>query len=344
MDDLTLVARLRDGYPAGIDLAEPERLLAAEITAASSARSGRPARRRGTAGPGRRFGPKLVVVGAVAAAVAATGVIALQNVPARRAARPGASPRTSSDTSGLRLADYASRAAASEPAWQPNQWVYSDILRPHALPKPGATNPTISWTQVDGHHFAYYLDGKLVIRNQMPYLGQLTSVFEKTVTEGGMYSYLLSLPTTPAALRAVIVHNLETSPIQKGLRPPGTGNYGVWQTIQTTLMGTVLPPKLLAAVYGVLATDPAVHFDKSVTDNAGQTGVGFYMREGVWRYEIMINPSTYAYMGSDYVAVATRTQRWTADGVTHTRIIKKGQKGWTDLVASGIVQQPGQKP
>ncbi|MGC1282831.1 MAG: hypothetical protein WA895_07850, partial [Streptosporangiaceae bacterium] len=225
-----------------------------------------------------------------------------------------------------------------------NQWVYSDILRPQALPKPGATNPTISWTQVDGHQFAYYRDEKLVIRNEVPYLGQLTSVFEKTVTEGGKYSYLLSLPTTPAALRAVIVNNLETSPIQKGPHPPGTGNYGVWQTIETTLMGTVLPPRLLAAVYGILATDPAVHFDKSVTDNAGQTGVGFYMTEGVWRYEIMINPSTYAYMGVEAVAVATWSQHWTADGVTHTRIIKKGQEGWSDLVASGIVQHPGQKP
>ena len=35
---------------------------------------------------------------------------------------------------------------------------------------------------------------------------------------------------------------------------------------------------------------------------------------------------------------------FTADGVTHTRIIKKGQEGWSDLVASGIVQHPGQKP
>ena len=106
-----------------------------------------------------------------------------------------------------------------------------------------------------------------------------------------------------------------------------------------------LPPKLLAAVYGILATDPAVHFDKSVTDNVGQTGVGFYVVEGVWKYEIMINPSTYAYMGVDALAVRSWTRHWTVDGVTHTGIhIKKGQGGWTDLVASGIVQRPGQKP
>jgi hypothetical protein len=348
MDELTLVARLRDGYPAGVDLSEPERLLAAEITAASSAGSGsgRRARRRRSARTGRRFGPKLVAVGAVAATIAATAVIALQNVPTSPAARVGGSSRTSADARGLRLADFASQAAASAPAWQPNQWVYSDILRPEALPKPGATNPTITWTQVDGHQFAYYRDGKLVVRNEVPYLGQTTAVFEKVVTEGDKYSYLLSLPTTPAALRAVIVHNLETLPGPKtGPLAAGTGNYGVWRAIEATLIGTVLPPKLLAAVYGILATDPAVHFDKSVTDNAGQTGVGFYVVQGgIRKEELMINPSTYAFMGGESIGLASQTQHYTIDGHAYTQVIKKGLNGWTDLVRSGIVQHPGQKP
>jgi hypothetical protein len=345
MDELTLVAQLRDGYPAGIDLTEPERRLAGEIRAAADTGPDHRTRRMGGTRSASRFGPKLVVTGAVAAAVAVGAVVALQTVPSHPAVKAGGSSRTTTDAIGLQLASYASRAAASVPAWQPNQWVYSDILRPQALPKPAATNPTITWTQVDGHQFAYYRDGKLVIRNEVPYLGQLTSVFEKTVTEGGVYSYLLSLPTTPAALRAVIVHNLETSPIQKGPLPPGTGNYGVWQTIETTLIGTVLPPKLLAAVYGILATDPAVHFDKSVTDNAGQTGVGFYIVRGdVWKEEIMINPSTYAFMGIETIALTTQTQHHTIDGHNYTRTIKKGLNGFTDLVNSGIVQEPGQTP
>lgn len=356
MDELTLVGRLRDGYPAGIDLSEPERLLAAEIAAATAVGAGCGTRRR-AAGPGRRFGPKLVVVGAVAAAAAAATVIAIQNVPARPAARPGASPRPSADAAGLRLASYASKAAASEPAWQPNQWIYSDVLNSAPGPsKPGGTSASIiTWTQVDYHQFAYYgkigasTSGKLVIQNEVPFLGQEAAAFEGSVTNGDLYSYLQSLPTTPAALRAVIVHNLETHPelkrIPAALGGPVTGNYGVFVAIEGTLDGTILPPKLLAAVYGVLATDPAVHFDKSVTDNVGQTGVGFYAMAGVWKYEIMINPSTYAYMGVNAVAVASWTPHWTVDGVIHTGVhIKKGQGGWTDLVASGIVQQPGQKP
>ena len=312
MDELTLVARLRDGYPAGVDLSEPERLLAAEITAASSAGSGsgRGARRRRSARTGRRFGPKLVAVGAVAATIAATAVIALQNVPTSPAARVGGSSRTSADARGLRLADFASQAAASEPAWQPNQWVYSDILRPQALPKPGATNPTISWTQVDGHQFAYYRDEKLVIRNEVPYLGQLTSVFEKTVTEGGKYCICCRCrdPGGTASGHREQPGNL---PDTEGTAPARHWQLRSVANNRDDADGHRLPPRLLAAVYGILATDPAVHFDKSVTDNAGQTGVGFYMTEGVWRYEIMINPSTYAYMGVEAVAVATWSQHWT---------------------------------
>jgi hypothetical protein len=359
MDELTLVAQLRDNYPAGIDLREPERRLAAEISAATAVGAGRRTR-RAAAGPGRRFGPKLVVAGAVAAAAAAATVIAIQNVPARPAARAGASPRTSADAAGLRLASYASRAAASEPAWQPNQWIYSDVLNSSPGPeKPGGTSDSvITWTQVDQHQFAYYgngasTSGKLVIENEVPFLGQKTGAFGRPVTNGDLYSYLQSLPTNPAALRAVIAHNVETydqKPDMKKLarlfgQPIVTGNYGVWYVIQETLDGTILPPKLLAAVYGILATDPAVHFDKSVTDNVGQTGVGFYTMEGVWKYEIMINPSTYAYMGVNTVAVASWSRHWTVDGVTHSFVVKKGQdNGWTDLVASGIVQHAGQKP
>jgi hypothetical protein len=345
MDELTLVARLRDNNPGGIDLSEPERLLAAEISAATAAGPGRGTRRRRAAGPGR-FGPKLVVVGAVAAAVAAAAVIALQNVPAHRARGPSGA---SADASGLQLASHAAQAAAGAPAWQPNQWIYSDILLPAPVPKPGATNPTIGWTQVDMHQLAYYQNGKLVIRNEVPFLGQTWPVFGQPVTEGDVYAYLQSLPTNPAALRAVIVNNLKTypqSPFTTGPLAVGTGDYGVWHVISGTLTTWILPPKLLAAVYGVLAANSAVHFDKSVTDNAGQTGVGFYIVQGIFKDEIMINPSTYAYMGTEDFALASQTWhgRLAHDGHTFTRVIRKGEEDWQDLVQSGIVQQPGQTP
>jgi hypothetical protein len=358
MDELTLVAQLRDNYPAGIDLIEPERRLAAEISAATSTgpvhgtrrapRTRRTPRMR-AAGSGRRFGPKLVVGGTVAAGIAAAAIIALQSVPAHPVPRPGSSRRTSADALGLRLASYASKAAASEPAWQPNQWVYSEILNPEAAPKPGATNPTIMWMQVDYHQLAYYQHGKLHIRNEVPYLGQITDAFGRPLPQGDLYSYLQSLPTTPAALRAIIEHNLKTYPQGPKTGPFASANKPLlWNAIEGTLTTIVLPPKLLAAVYGVLAADPGVHFDKSVTDNAGQAGVGFYVTQHfltrTYVHVVMINPSTYAYLGLEIFSPVTQTWHFTMGGKTYTRTIPKGEIDWTDLVASGIVQEPGQKP
>ncbi len=57
------------------------------------------------------------------------------------------------------------------------------------------------------------------------------------------------------------------------------------------MQNVVLPPTLLAGLYGVLARDPAVHFDRSVTGLAGRVGVGFYtVQEGFLKEEIVINP------------------------------------------------------
>lgn len=94
----------------------------------------------------------------------------------------------------------------------------------------------------------------------------------------------------------------------------------------------------------VLAANPVVHFDKSVTDSAGQTGVGFYSVADGFRGEIMIDPSTYVYLGSESFAIRSQTWRRTVDGHTVTSVIKKGLYGWSDLVATGIVHHPGQKP
>jgi hypothetical protein len=346
MDELTLVARLRDDYPAGIDLTEPERLLAAEIRNASAWVEDHGRRGKRAAGSGRRFAPRLVVAGAVAAAAAvAATVSAVQAMPARPAPRP----RASADVLGLRLASYASKAAASAPAWQPDQWIYSEVLFPPGFPnKPGETNPSVMWTRVDYRELAGYHNGKLTVTNWAPYSGQITSAFGRSVTYGNLYSYLQSLPTTPAALRAVIEHNVANRP------GPTTGPFAsaakpaLWNAIQVTLTTCVLPPKLLAAVYGILATEPGVRFDKSVTDNAGQTGVGFYvMRHFLGRTSedvIMINPTTYAYLGGETFSPTTQTWSFKVGGKTVTRTWRKGEVGWLDLVASGIVQEPGQKP
>jgi len=104
----------------------------------------------------------------------------------------------------------------------------------------------------------------------------------------------------------------------------------------------VVSPQLYAGFYGVLASLPNVRFDRSVADIAGRKALGLYtVQEGYLKDEIMINSTTYAYMGEQYVALRAHTDVGT-DGTEH---IKKGQiLGWSALLDYGIVNNPGQLP
>ncbi|HEX5289746.1 MAG TPA: hypothetical protein VFX25_12820 [Streptosporangiaceae bacterium] len=89
----------------------------------------------------------------------------------------------------------------------------------------------------------------------------------------------------------------------------------------------MLPPQLNAALYGVLAKLPGVSFDKSVTDASGRTDAGFStVQEGYLKEEIMVSPSTFAYLGLEEVAVVNHTTNAT-DGIF--RIVKGQVLGWT---------------
>jgi hypothetical protein len=122
---------------------------------------------------------------------------------------------------------------------------------------------------------------------------------------------------------------------------PGKNRYPD-PAIEALMQNVVLPPRLLAGLYGVLARDPAVHFDRSVSDIAGRTGAGFYtVQEDYLKEEIVINPRTYAYMGYQDVAVRAHT----SVGTDMTSHFHKGQVlGWEARLASRIVQRAGQLP
>jgi hypothetical protein len=111
----------------------------------------------------------------------------------------------------------------------------------------------------------------------------------------------------------------------------------------------VLPVRLRASLYAVLASDPAVHFDPRVSDFAGQTGVAFFTRQdGYVDEEIVINPRTYAYMGDRVVAYrAEALPEQVNSGVSSGPYlhVKKGQiLGEEAFLASGIVAHAGQVP
>jgi hypothetical protein len=155
------------------------------------------------------------------------------------------------------------------------------------------------------------------------------------------YSYLNSLPTDPAGLRAVILS--QNSPRMPWYQPDP--NVAVFSAIAMLLTGQTegvwLPPRLAATMYRLLQQTPGVDFD-TAADLAGRTGLGFYMVMGGWeKEELVINPTTYSYMGNEWIAVRAHEDVGT-DGTRH---ISKGQVlGWEALLASAIVRRPGQIP
>jgi hypothetical protein len=298
------------------------------------------------------------VAGLAAAAAIAAGVVAWSGHsaptgPTAGGPHPAAGPSFGPSGTAAQLVDHATLAAAAGPAFNPgpHQWIYTDVLQATSSAGTGGylKGAPIGrleqkiWTRVDYQEYAYLKDGKLLIVPANVPRSVKTGQAVQPVPFGWpsvSYPYLNSLPTSPARLMAVIKDNLKTQPDPIGAA--GTGNVGVFNAVQALLRNTVLPPRLLAALYGVLARDPGVHFERSVTDLAGRTGVGFStVQDGYLKEQIVINPKTYAYMG--YIDVAVRAHSSTGlDGTAHFRV---GQiLGWEALLGAGIVQHPGQLP
>lgn len=308
----------------------------------------------------RRRAIRGAVVAAAGAAAAAVG-IAVVVVPEAGGARPGVKPTPSavSPTPGPRraataaeLVAYATQAAAAQPPFSPgpHQWIYTEILRADSsageggflFGPPDKRQTVRNWMRVDHRESATLEHGKLVITAlstslNLPPQPRGHRQIVASQLEGWpstSYRYLNSLPSDPVRLRAVIAANVKR---QHG----GSGDTAIFDAIYNLLQSTVLPPRLNAALYGVLTRLPGVRFD-ATTDLAGRPGQGLYMvQEGYLKMEIVVNSRTYAYMGYEDVAVRAHTAVAT-DG---TRRIRKGQVlGWESLLASGVVDRPGQLP
>jgi hypothetical protein len=341
MDELTLVARLRHDIPAGTDLTGPERRLAAEIRAASapSAAHSRPRTIR-------RYGRRLAIAGTLAAALAITIPIAASQ-PAGRGPRTGAGPAAPiaglAATNAAELVAYATRAAAAAPAFdpKPHQWIYTKQMVALAG-KDGTTliGPPYKlvtfqgWTRADYRLEAAIKHGRLMISQcacRGGFIGGWPFGFPID------YPYLDSLPASPAKLKAVIAANIA----RRSMGMSG-GDIGIFDAIKALMGNAVLPARLDATFYRLLATLRGVHFDGSATDIAGRHEVGFYAIENGYRkMEIVINPTTYAYVGEKEVAIKSHTDVAT-DRTLHFR---KGELlDWTGLLQAGVVQHAGQLP
>jgi hypothetical protein len=350
MDELIHVALLRRDLlgDGSLDLAEPARRLDAEISAARG-RPIAPARRR------PRYRRSLAIAGGAMAAAAAGAIVVSQTLPGGAALSPAHLPQHAHPAqhaapalpapaaSAAQFVAYATKAASTttfDPS--PDQWVYRKevIAGPLGLPHQGSATPPAQritferWLSGDFQRGASIKKGKVVTGPSSYTVGQLDGWPEMKLPTS--YKYLNSLPDSPAALTQLIASANQVDPTT------AQGGAAVFRAVEDLMQFIVLPPKLNATLYGVLAKLPGVRFDSSVTDISGRTDAGFSItEEGYFTNEIMVSPSTFAYLGMQWTAIKAHTDVAT-DGTYH---IVKGQiLAWQAVLGSGIVNQAGQRP
>jgi hypothetical protein len=281
------------------------------------------------------------------------------------AAWPQSEPSYGRATTAAQLVDYATRASAAGPdrAPEPDEWVVTKFEL--ATSPEGPNGPPygplnqrqvfLQWHRADGCYQTNSVEFPASLAATKTVTGKLTV----SKTDGAMlsgvtdclatlvygwksvsYAYLNSLPTDPAKLEAVILRYNHTGSM---LPTPADA---VFAAIARLLEdgepeGVVVPPKLEATLYRILQQLPGVHFEKD-TDLAGRHGLGFWnLTEGYIKYEIVIDPTTYHYMGSKEVAVKDHLDT-AAPGPS---LIKAGTLlNWQALLGDAIVQKPGQLP
>lgn len=335
MDDLALLAEMRRDVPADATYGTALQALTAELEGAR-----RPAPRRSRRRP-------VLLSALVAGAVAAGAVVTIldlnsgndRHAPPPVVVGPLPQARLVAVTSPLTLAGNAEVVARSFPIPGPHEWVYvkEQTTTSHAPPSgaqvqdKGTHRVTEHWTRVDFQAVAAYQHGRLVVTDNGAMGGLGTPYGWPAIT----YSYLTSLPTDPDSLLRQIRHNLSTEPKPDlGVR----GDADVFTSIVALVENyTSLPPRLNAALYGVLARLKTVGFAWT-RDNAGRKVLSLYQVDQGQKHEILIDPATYAYAGQRITVVSGHTTH-ADDGPLHLR---KGQLLDDEaILVSKIVKTPG---
>ena len=171
------------------------------------------------------------------------------------------------------LADRASAAALAQPPVNPGQWVYREIVVNWG---PGTPNSTEnSWETANDAAFYGQWSGGAGYDHSFPDYGQV-----------------VSLPRNPAALDAYLESDAGRNATPDNKAAVAFNNFDF------LLSDFVLPSALQAEVYQALALLPGIRVDSHVTTIAGQDGIAFVYpaTTGYAKGEIILNPSTYAYL------------------------------------------------
>ncbi|MEV4257924.1 CU044_5270 family protein [Spirillospora sp. NPDC049652] len=299
----------------------------AAVAPGKPARSARRGRRRWTFGQ--------VAVGAAAAAAVAVAVA----VPSSGAHREGGVRLVSANT----VLDRAALAAGHRPfqAPRPDQWVMIENRgvvdelklsrgRSHTL------DLTRDWVRVDGTQYAFWDWSSRKLQTRRLPAGARVA---------GSYAEVSELPTDPDALIATIAARRKgrASPY-KDLAGPAKARAGQVQVVgdlTNLLEETTPPPALQVAVYKALKKAPGGTVNPTAQDPLGRPAISVTWGGTFARYEILLDPSTYAYLGGRTITVKPLPRR----RETGTVVLPAG----TVLRAfvrtrAGIVDKPGQLP
>lgn len=325
MNEIDLLARLRDEVPGDQVSAHAERRLADAI--ASGPPAGRVPARRPASLPGRP-GWRLVTAGLAVAVLAAGTVTAL-------VAGTGSAPPVR--LTATELAYRAAASAARNPDVRPGQWVYRELYaRPRTPFQAGGI--TRQWATANNQTNAFYLHGRLIVGPWSTWqpLGCVSHAKPprpvpcapghqhylkfRVATPFVSYSQLSSLPASPRQLIAVLaarnphgyLYNMTLQPgsmVDEQPEPgrPHTDNQYVgspalraFSVICNLLSTYVMPPGLTAELYRALGDLPGIEVYRNAVDVTGRHGIAFYMpyrphaRTGE---DIILSPRTYQLMG-----------------------------------------------
>ncbi|MCK2213442.1 CU044_5270 family protein [Actinomadura sp. ATCC 31491] len=277
---------------------------------------------------GRHLGRRLALASALAVAIGA-GVIVAND-------RPHAMPVANVRELGERAAraaydhDYDDRGQAPNPG----QWLYVKQLQaPQSAD--GGYGVDLSrreigeeWNSVDGlQTAALFPNGKLLVQGNHPGLSA---------------AELARRPVTPEGLLAKIRQKLADMHISwTGTDAPPSMDERLFQAVYQIMGTQALPPEVRAALFRGLATIPGVSVNQNAVDADGRQGVAFSYSDGWTRYDLILDPVDFRFLGTYGVTVRDRT-------VDHTdspsQFVKAGTPlTLTALLDTKVVDAPGRK-
>jgi hypothetical protein len=233
--------------------------------------------------------------------------------PARQAAQsapalgspPAPAPLPQAKDAVTLLRNAATAAGQDSTAPRPDQFIYSERIGRDSLHGNRADAPGRAWVSVDGSKPGVLEDtDKLGRRNRWrTEPNTRPSVYDPT------YTFLTTLPTDPAALRAVLRGTVSDAADNGPGKVPDTDQF-LFQTIGSLLQTSVLPPRLAAALYQIASQIPGVTLVPDAVDAAGRHGIGVLRRSAnrhggpgevgshpVYGAEWIFNPHTYGLIG-----------------------------------------------